>query len=73
VPTTLSAQRRGAPSSDNENASEQEVSPPEDLMREHGVLKRVLLVYREGIRRLDARTDLPPASIREVGSVAGRA
>src|SRR6202012_5739404 len=35
---------------------EQEVSvtPPEDLMREHGVLKRVLLIYREGIRRLQA-------------------
>ena len=30
------------------------VTPPEDLMREHGVLKRVLLVYREGIRRLQA-------------------
>ena len=28
------------------------VTPPEDLMREHGVLKRVLLIYREAIRRL---------------------
>jgi hypothetical protein len=27
------------------------VTPPEDLMREHGVLKRILLIYREGIRR----------------------
>ncbi|WP_158019006.1 hemerythrin domain-containing protein [Mycobacterium basiliense] len=37
-------------------AQEQEVpvTPPEDLMREHGVLKRVLLVYREGIGRLQA-------------------
>ncbi len=25
------------------------VTPPEDLMREHGVLKRVLLIYREGL------------------------
>jgi hemerythrin-like domain-containing protein len=30
------------------------VTPPEDLMREHGVLKRILLIYREGIRRLQA-------------------
>ena len=29
-------------------------------MREHGVLKRVLLIYRESIRRIDARQDLPP-------------
>ena len=29
-------------------------------MREHGVLKRVLLIYREVIRRIDARKDFPP-------------
>ena len=39
---------------------EEEVSPAEDLMREHGVLKRVLLIYREGIRRIDAKQELPP-------------
>jgi hemerythrin-like domain-containing protein len=41
--------------------AEEEVSvtPPEDLMREHGVLKRVLLVYREGIRRLQAGDEAP--------------
>jgi hemerythrin-like domain-containing protein len=31
-----------------------DVSPAEDLMREHGLLNRVLLVYEEGIRRLEA-------------------
>jgi hemerythrin-like domain-containing protein len=39
---------------------EEEVSPAEDLMREHGVLKRVLLVYDEAIRRIDAKDELPP-------------
>jgi hemerythrin-like domain-containing protein len=39
---------------------EEEVSPAEDLMREHGILKRVLLIYREGIRRIDSKEDLPP-------------
>ncbi len=39
---------------------EEEVSPAEDLMREHGVLKRVLMIYREAIRRIDAREDVPP-------------
>ena len=33
---------------------ELEVSPGEDLMREHGVLNRVLLIYEEISRRLDA-------------------
>ncbi|MEY2505364.1 MAG: hypothetical protein QOG27_1644 [Verrucomicrobiota bacterium] len=40
-----------------------EVSPPEDLMREHGVLKRILLVYIEALRRIDAREDLPPEPV----------
>jgi hemerythrin-like domain-containing protein len=44
----------GAPAED-----EVPVTPPEDLMREHGVLKRVLLIYREGIRRLEASEQLP--------------
>ncbi|CAM3140972.1 hemerythrin domain-containing protein [Mycobacterium intermedium] len=37
----------GAPSE-----GELPVTPPEDLMKEHGVLKRILLIYREGIRRV---------------------
>jgi len=40
-----------------EEEKEAEVSPPEDLMREHGVLKRVLLVYGEALRRLEAQED----------------
>lgn len=28
-------------------------------MREHGILKRVLLIYREGIRRIDAGEQVP--------------
>jgi hypothetical protein len=40
--------------------SEEEVSPSEDLMREHGVLKRVLLIYGESIRRIEGDEDLPP-------------
>ena len=48
---------------------EEDVSPAEDLMREHGVLKRVLLIYAEGVRRLDARQDLPPESLAESARV----
>src|SRR5207247_7857077 len=42
------------------NTKENEVSPPEDLMREHGALKRILLICGEAIRRIDNKQDLPP-------------
>jgi hemerythrin-like domain-containing protein len=50
--------RAGAPAEE-----EVPVTPPEDLMREHGVLKRVLLIYREGIRRLQAGDQLPAQAL----------
>jgi len=45
------------------------VTPTEDLMREHGVLERVLLLYEEGIRRLDAHETLPPEALAEAAAV----
>src|SRR5262245_38330026 len=39
---------------------EEEISATEDLMREHGVLNRILLVYEEGLRRLRGKDDVPP-------------
>ena len=49
----------------NEKQGEQaeEVTPPEDLMREHGVLDRVLLIYDAAIRRLSANEDFDSAVI----------
>ncbi len=38
----------------------EEVGAAEDLMREHGVLNRVLLIYEEGLRRLRARDEVGP-------------
>jgi hemerythrin-like domain-containing protein len=48
---------------------EGEVGPPEDLMREHGVLKRVLLIYGEALRRLDAKQDFPPEALAEAAGI----
>src|SRR5213593_1910394 len=48
---------------------EEDVSPAEDLMREHGVLKRVLLVYGEYIRRIDAKDDLPPEPLADAARI----
>jgi len=63
---TALAQGRGGTAGKEE---EEDVSPPEDLMREHGVLKRVLLVYEEAIRRIDVRQDLPPDTVRNSADV----
>ena len=49
--------------------NDNEVSPPEDLMREHGVLKRILLVYGEALRRMEANEDLPPEPIAESAKI----
>lgn len=38
-------------------------------MREHGVLKRVLLVYREATVRLEERRDLPPETVRDGATI----
>ncbi len=40
-----------------------EVGPGEDLMREHGVLRRVMLVYDEAARRLAVGEDLEPKCV----------
>ncbi len=42
---------------------DEDVSPGEDLMREHGVLKRVLMVYDEMGRRLRGKEDFPPEAL----------
>src|SRR5213596_2119395 len=55
----------------DKNASKpaEEVSPPEDLMREHGVLKRVMLVYDEILRRMDSKQDFAPESLADAAGI----
>jgi hemerythrin-like domain-containing protein len=40
-----------------------EVTPAEDLMREHGLLKRILLVYDEVANRVAVKQDFPPSAV----------
>jgi len=42
-----------------DDEGEGDIGPIEDLMREHGVLRRVLLIYEEGLRRIATRQDFP--------------
>ena len=48
---------------------EDEVSPTEDLMREHGVLRRILLVYGESARRLDGNQPLPAGTLERAAQL----
>ncbi|MCE9591735.1 MAG: hemerythrin domain-containing protein [Planctomycetes bacterium] len=50
---------------DEKPKGEEEVSPAEDLMREHGLLNRVLLVYEECARRVEAKQDLSPEPLAD--------
>jgi hemerythrin-like domain-containing protein len=71
IPAVLEASQQQARGrgADKKEASEEDVAPPEDLMREHGVLKRVLLVYDEAIRRIDAKQDFPPDAVRSGATI----
>jgi hemerythrin-like domain-containing protein len=46
-----------------------DVNATEDLMREHGVLRRVLLVYGEGIRRIHGGTPPPAEVLASAGGI----
>jgi hemerythrin-like domain-containing protein len=60
VPASLA----GCHESDDES-----VSTNEDLMREHGILKRVLLSYDELIRRIHSNQDFSPHSVVEGATI----
>lgn len=40
-------------------------SPFEDLMREHGILNRIILIYEEILSRMESRTPFPPEVLVE--------
>src|SRR5690348_6883956 len=46
----------------SKGGEEKDVGAVEDLMREHGVLRRVLLVYEETVSKLRSRPDTVDAS-----------
>ena len=51
---------------------EKGVTAPEDLMKEHGVLNRCLLVYEEGIRRIVAGQEVGAEVFRSAADVVKR-
>ncbi|HEX4456516.1 MAG TPA: hemerythrin domain-containing protein, partial [Polyangia bacterium] len=63
VGAALALAARDAGASPKPKDDDDDVSPTEDLMREHGVLRRLLLVYGEVIRRVDANQEVAPDSV----------
>ena len=60
----VAQQQEGAGSTVNNRpggSGAEAVTPPEDLMREHGVLDRVLLIYEAVMRKQSANEDFDPA------------
>ena len=69
---TPRAPREGGAEREEDEGGEAEVTPGEDLMQEHGVLERVLLVYDEVIRRIDHRKALDFAIVTRAAGIVHR-
>jgi hemerythrin-like domain-containing protein len=54
---------------EKQKQKEEEVSTNEDLMREHGILKRVLLAYDEIIRRIRANQEFSARDVTEGAAI----
>jgi hemerythrin-like domain-containing protein len=64
--TWAAAQKKSAESGD------EKVSPAEDLMREHGVLRRLLLVYEHATGRLDGKQEFPAEQVNSAAGIIRR-
>jgi hemerythrin-like domain-containing protein len=58
--------------SSQEEENEEDVTPAEDLMREHGALNRILLIYDEAGARIDAKKDFPPEVLVSAAGIVRR-
>lgn len=73
-PTGLFAQgtAKSNPERKIEEQKGKEISPAEDLMREHGVLSRVLLIYDDIIVRLNSGKEFPPEVLADSAGLIRR-
>lgn len=52
--------------------TEEEISPVEDLMREHGILHRILLIYQDAAEKLKAGNEYPIKSLLASAEIVRR-
>jgi hemerythrin-like domain-containing protein len=63
-----SAARPSKPSGEHE----EEVTPAEDLMREHGVLRRIMYLYDDAALRFDAQREVPLDALGAAAAIIRR-
>lgn len=63
------AQKKAPGKKAPEKEEHEDVSTNEDLMREHGVLNRVLLIYDETMRRIQAKEKFDPAVLTKAAGI----
>ena len=68
-PSSDSTEGKGNEEGEGEEA---EVTPGEDLMQEHGVLERILLIYDEVARRIDAKESFDPSLVKTGADIVKR-
>lgn len=57
------------PEKEKEEEGEEQVSPNEDLMREHGLLQRMLLIYDTALSRFDSNEEFNPAYLNQTATI----
>src|SRR5690348_12071681 len=67
--SALSQQKTLKKAAKKKEEAEEDVSTNEDLMREHGVLNRVLLIYDEAMRRIQAKEKFDPAVLTKSAGI----
>lgn len=66
----MANQQSGRTAAEDENEKGGEVTATEDLMREHGVLRRALLVYSAAATKLrSSPTDIPPDALQKTAEL----
>jgi hemerythrin-like domain-containing protein len=65
----IGARRAAAGPAKKDKDDDEDVSPTEDLMREHGVLRRLLLVYGKSIRSLAAGQELKTEPVAHAAQI----
>ncbi len=62
----------GKDKDEKEDENEAEVTPGEDLMQEHGLIERILLIYDEGARRIEKAEAIDLAIVTGAAGIVRR-
>jgi hemerythrin-like domain-containing protein len=54
---------------DKDEGAEEDITPPEDLMRQHGVQSRLLLIWDEAARRIARKLDFPVDALHDAAKL----